>query len=119
MRSANRWVSFVTKLNRQTQEGRIRWRFVGDQEDFATSDFQRYGPAYIAEIDDATVRIYSLKTLREENYWMEDIILEVQTSETGDLVRIPGVSGLEDLYESVKYKTNKIDEFVDRFLNEQ
>jgi hypothetical protein len=77
----------------------------------------------MADVDDATVRIYSLKTLTEENYWDENIILEIQTSENADLVSIPIGSGsgsaLEDLYESVKYKANKIDEFLDRFLKEE
>jgi hypothetical protein len=118
MASTNRWVSFVTKLNRQTHEDRIRWEFVGDQEDFTNSEYQRYGPAYVADVDDATVRIYTLKTW-EDGDWHEAIILEIQTSDTGDFVRIPRVPSLHDLYESVTFKANKVDEFVERFLKEE
>jgi len=99
------WVVFVIKLNRQTQEGRIRWKFVGDQPDFTHSDVQRYGPAYVADVDDATLRLYSVKVLRETPeeiaYWDEAVVLEVQTSDTDYFVRIPVVAGLDDLYESV------------------
>jgi hypothetical protein len=122
MRSTNRWVSFVTKLNRQTQEDRIRWQFTGDQPDLTNSDVQIYGPAYVADVDDSTLRLYTLKTWREtpegQNYWDEGVVLEIQTSEEGDFVRIPRVSGLEDLYESVTYKANKVEEFRERFLKE-
>lgn len=116
----NRWVSFVTKLNRHTQEGRIRWKPAGEQPDLKSSDFQQYGPAYVAEVDDATVRIYREKIRRlsegEEEYWQDGVRLEIKTSDLGEFIRIPKVAGLDDLYETVVYTANKLDEFVEKFL---
>jgi hypothetical protein len=121
MRKANKWVSFITKLNRQTQEDRIQWRLEGDQPDLLNSDFQQYGPAYVVHLDDATIRMYKEKirqeTAIEEEFWGDLVVLEIRTPEAGDFIRVPRTPGLEDLYESVAYKTGRVDEFVDKFLS--
>ncbi len=121
MRSSDRWIAFLAKLNRQTQEGRIRWKLAGEQPDLPNSDFQQYGPAYIAEADDARVRIYKERTRRitdvDEEYWNDAVVLEIRTSDEGDFVRAPTMPGLDDLYEVVIYKANEVEGFLDRFLN--
>ncbi len=122
MSSSNRWIAFITKLNRQTQEGRIRWKLIGEQPDLLNSDFQQYGPAYIAEADDdATVRMYKERTRRiadtDEEYWQDAVVLDIRTSDRGDFVRAPRTPGLDDLYEVVVYKANEVEGFLDRFLN--
>jgi hypothetical protein len=122
MSSSNRWIAFITKLNRQTQEGRIQWKLIGEQPDLLNSDFQQYGPAYIAEADDdATVRMYKERTRRiadtDEEYWQDAVVLDIRTSDRGDFVRAPRTPGLDDLYEAVVYKANEVEGFLDRFLN--
>jgi len=122
MARSHRWVSFITKLNDQTQVGKIRWRSARDDDDRLVSHFQQYGPIYSAELDNATVRIYREKfkkmTLDEEEYWDDSVVLDIKTSDGSDFIRIPRVAGIEDLYETVAYKANRVDEFVNKFLNE-
>jgi hypothetical protein len=122
MTRSNRWVSFITKLNEQTQAGKIRWRSGRDNQDLLASHFQQYGPVYSAELDDATVRIYKEKlkkmTLDEEEYWEDSVELDIKTADGPDFIRIRSVSGIEDLYETVAYKANKVDEFLNKFLSE-
>jgi|SRR6476620_5811634 hypothetical protein len=122
MASSNRWVSFVTKLNRLTQEGRIRWKWIGEQPDLLSSNFQQYGPAYVARLDDATVRIYKEKIRRmtdvEEEYWDSTVVLEIRTDDGGTFIRVPKTPSLEDLYETVTYTESKVDEFLTKFLKE-
>jgi hypothetical protein len=92
------------------------------QAGLINTDLQQYGPAYLAEVAGATIRIYKEKIIREteyeEKYWNERVVLEIRPEELGDFVRIPATSGLDDLYESVIFKTGKLDRFLDNFLKE-
>lgn len=120
MAKTNRWVPFITKLNQLTQDDQVRWD-IKQQPDLVGSDLQQYGPAYVAQIDGATVRIYRAKiralTQEEEEYWEDIANLEIKTSENSDFIKIPRTPGIEDLYESVVYKTNNVDQFLENFLN--
>lgn len=120
MAKTNRWVSFIAKLNQLTQDGQVRWD-VQQQPDLLGSDFQQYGPAYVAQVDEATVRIYRIKirstTHDDEGYWNDAVNLEIKTSESADFIKIPRTPGIEDLYESVVYKTANVDQFLERFLS--
>ena len=115
----SRWVSFVAKLNRETQEGKIRWR-VAPQSDLPPSGFQQYRPAYTAEFGEGIVRIF-LEYVRETNeyrgeYWDESVAIEIKTSRDADFVRIPDTPGDWDLFETVSYKANDLDKFIEKFL---
>jgi hypothetical protein len=57
-------------------------------------------------------------TLDEEEYWEDSVELEIKTADGPDFVRIPNVSGIEDPYETVAYKANRVDEFLNKFLSE-
>src|SRR3954463_11918134 len=123
MARSNKWVAFVAKLNEQTQEGKMRWRADRFGDDLLVSHFQRYGPVYSVEVGGATVRIYHERlrqmTLDEEEFWEDSVVMDIKTTTEGEFVRIPMVPGIEDLYETVAYKSNKVDEFLDRFLSEK
>ena len=114
------WVSFVVALNRETQEGRLKWS-VEDQPDLRSSDVQRFGPVYITEAQRALIRLYkeNIKNIGDEiseGFWDEDVVLEVKPYGDGDYIRVPRLPGLDDLYETVVYKTHNVEEFLRRFL---
>ncbi|SRR5437762_13365971 len=124
MPASSRWVTFITKLNRQTQAGKIKWKATNEQPDLLNSDFVQYGTIYVANLEtdirDATARIYRekrrLENEYEEEYWTDRVILDIRTSELEDFIRIPSKAGLDDLYETVAYSSSRVDDFVDTFL---
>ena len=107
MPASSRWVTFITKLNRQTQAGKIKWKATNEQPDLLNSDFVQYGTIYVANLEtdirDATARIYRekrrLENEYEEEYWTDRVILDIRTSELEDFIRIPSKAGLDDLYD--------------------
>jgi hypothetical protein len=107
--------------NRETQEGRLEWR-VEDQHDLLASDVQRFGPVYATEAQQARIRLYKERMKYEagetyDGFWEETIVLEVKPHGGGDFIRIPRLPGLDDLYETVVYKTHQVEDFLKRFLN--
>jgi hypothetical protein len=125
MAKSNKWIAFVTKINNLTQEGEIRWREARGEDvaDLRDSDRQHYGTTYVASLDDATLRIYkeTIKKLNweEEEYWEDDVAVELLTPQGVEFVRIPPTPGQEDLYETIRYKANKVDDFLENFLKDK
>lgn len=120
MTTPKKWTAFVTKLNRLTQDDQIEWESTSSQSDLRDSDYQQYGPAYVADVLGGVARIYIERTremtANEEEYWNNQVVLEVRTRPGTAFTRIPTNAGLADLYEIVTLKVSGMSDFLDQFL---
>jgi DNA-binding beta-propeller fold protein YncE len=118
------WVSFVAKVNQDTRRGDIQWN-IEEQPTLHSSDVQQYGPVYVTNIGSGNeIRLYKENIRRidadtEENFWQERVVLEMKPDPKGDYIRVPPkIPGVDDLYETVVYKTHRVEDFLSRFLKE-
>jgi hypothetical protein len=117
-----KYIEAIAKFNRLTQSGKIKWERRNTPEhltrgtDFIIVDF--YGTNYQGQnlgLYLSKFRAFDSET--ELPYWAQQKDLALFDENWNETWRFPNVSGIDDLYRSVKYQVADIDKFIDSVLS--
>jgi hypothetical protein len=122
MSSDNTTIKIISKLNRQTKEDLISWKPIPYMPESVAGSEAIIGNAYMAPVLDKTFRIFKIKqrfyTDEDTFHWVDAYRLELIDSRGNPTYTFPSYSSVEDLYESVRYKTSGIEGFANMFLSD-
>ena len=131
----NKWVEAITKLIKQTQEGRIKW-LPGKHDKESGRDDLRIESVFITNYKNKTLRLYKYSykvevpglfdnianvysnMTRKYPYWTSSIALEFISDDGKSLWTFPDTNALNDLLGAVRYQVAGVDEFLDDILQE-
>lgn len=123
MASATEWVDVVSKLNQLTLEGRLEWERMDPPAAISSGVndrvFNFFGTTYRG-------RRLGIHEERHQTYhddldryiWQRRVVLGFYTDDWELQVEAPEVSGLQELYETVKHQEAELDGFVESLLKE-
>jgi hypothetical protein len=123
MDSNRKYVTAISKLNRLTQEGKIRWtrRSVPKGLTRGTEDY--IDSFYSAKHKDKFLGVYELRyrTYDSESdsfFWTSQLVLALFTADWSKLWEFPPTSGTTELLRSIEYQVSGVEDFVDGLLSE-
>jgi hypothetical protein len=116
-------VKVVTKLNRETKEGKIKWEVNRSKPSSLSGTEILVENVYTAQVLNKKFRLYKYQSKYfrdEESYeWTESFRLEFIDDWGNSEWTFPDDRSVYDLYSSVRYKTSNIEKFVDDFLTDE
>jgi len=117
-----KYIEAISKFNRLTQAGKIKWQRLNSPDyltkgsDFIVADF--YGTNYKGQnLGLYLVKVRAIEPETERLFWAEEINLALFNEKWEELWRFPNVSGIQDLYYSVKHQVADVDGFIDTILS--
>ncbi|MCU0447698.1 MAG: hypothetical protein MUE85_22585 [Microscillaceae bacterium] len=119
---SDKLVRVVTKLNRETQEGKLKWIISELPVKSLSGTESLIDKAYTTEVDGKRMRLYRFNdrfyTDYEEYVKQDYIRLEfIDKNDNSEWIFPSYVSSsIYDLYESVRYKVANVDGFIEKFL---
>jgi len=119
----SKYIKAILKLNRLTKENKIEWTSIRFDPDSISGEERLVGSAYITNANDKVLRLYKYEYKyyvdEDDFHWIADYRLEFidKTSKGG--WKFPSDRTLEQLYDTVLYKTSGADEFVNNFLADE
>lgn len=124
MSTENRWVTFVAKLNRMTQEGSLNWEMMNPPKDLISGTDDKIPMFFGAVLKDRNIAIYvqryrSYDPDRDQLYWTERIVLAFCGSDWMPIWEFPAIAGIQELYDSVQRHVANIDSFIDEVLSDE
>jgi hypothetical protein len=123
MANDNRWVTFVAKLNRMTQEGSLQWEMYNPPTDLVSGTDSKIPMFFGTELKDRKIAIY-LERYRDYNpdrdqlYWSSRVVLAFCASDWSPIWEFPKIAGIYELFDSVQRHVADIDSFIDNVLAE-
>jgi hypothetical protein len=114
----------ILKLNRDTKENKIKWSVVTNFIPSSISGTEvLVGSIYLSKVNDRSLILYKYRHryyFDEDQYnLVDDIRLEFINKSGISEWEFPQDRAIDDLYETVRYKSAHIDEFFQDFLKEQ
>ena len=117
-----RLVKFVAKLNRMTQEGRIKWTLYDPPEDLASGTDDKFPFFWGTRVDDKNLGLYVPRFLDYDSMhggnWDEQTVLAFCAADWTPVWEFPRTAGIHELRNSVVRKYVEADSFIDKFLAE-
>jgi len=118
-----RLVKFVAKLNRMTQEGRIKWELYNPPEDLTSGTSDKFPYFWGAKVDDQYLGLYVRRFQdygpeNDEAYWTEQTVLAFCAADWTPVWEFPRTAGIHELRNSVERRYVEADSFIDKFLAE-
>jgi hypothetical protein len=111
---------FVAKLNRLTQEGKLRWKLTKVPTSLAVGSSI---PAFFqCDLLGKTIGIYEERYKdysgeTDEWYWASRLVLGLFDAEGRQVWDFPdGLAGLQDLWKAVRYRSADVDKYLDAVL---
>ncbi|HEX9653428.1 MAG TPA: hypothetical protein VGA99_06935 [bacterium] len=117
-----KYIEAISKFNRLTQSGKIKWERRHPPEhltkgsDYTMVDF--YGTNYQGQ--NLGLYLYKVRAIDPQTgqlYGAEKIKLALFDKIWNESWLFPDVSGIDDLYHSVKYQVADVDGFIDSVLS--
>lgn len=113
----------IIKLNRLTKEDTVKWNISKIEPSSISGTEELNGLVYTATVLGRNFRLYKYLYryyYDEDSYnWLEGYRLEFIDSNGNSEWAFPeNDQTVEDLYDSVRFKTSKVDEFMDDFLDD-
>ncbi|HXT02334.1 MAG TPA: hypothetical protein VN915_16795 [Elusimicrobiota bacterium] len=106
-----------------TQDGKLIWTAMDPSPDTMEDGNKVVRVMYVAKKDDRMLRLYHYRfrsyTDEDEWHWEDSIALEVSDPKGLSWWSFPRNRVIWDLYEAVKFKTTKVDEFIDNLFSQQ
>jgi hypothetical protein len=115
---------FVTKLNRLTQEGRLRWRLTKAPASLTRGSSNPIAAYFECDLMGKLVGIYEERYQdwseeTKEWHWSPRLVLGLFDGEGHQLWEFPDrLAGLNDLWNAVRYRSADVDEYLDSVLAE-
>jgi hypothetical protein len=121
MSNDKRWVAFVAKLNRMTQEGSIGWKMRTPPDALTSGTDDKIPMFFGAVLKDRNIAIYlqRYKTYdpdHDQLYWTERVVLAFCTSDWTPVWEFPPIAGIHELFDSVQRYVANVDSFIDDVL---
>ncbi|MCF8322507.1 MAG: hypothetical protein K9I26_05125 [Flavobacterium sp.] len=112
----------ITKLNRDTKEGAVNWEINRSRPSSLSGSENLIDNVYTTKVLDRGLRLYKLqsKYFYDEGAfeWTDHYRLEFIDNWGNSEWAFPEDRAIYDLYESVRFKTSQIKNFMDKFLTE-
>ena len=112
----------IIKLNRDTKEGKIKWTVNREKPSSLSGSEILSDNVYTCKVLDKIFRLfkYQAKYYFEEGLyeWDDDYRLEFVDFWGKSEWTFPKDRAIYDLYETVRFKTSNVEEFIDKFLTE-
>lgn len=117
-----KYVSVVSKLNRLTQEGEIKWRRRDPPEELTKGTDEIVFNFYFAIYEERTICIYEERSKVYSSdidsfYWDSRVILALFTELWEKEWEFPQVSGLNELFQSILHQVAEVSSFIDIVLS--
>lgn len=120
--ATNNSSNFITKLNRDTKEGKVLWNIFPRTPSSICYDEEPLGYVYQANILDRSFILYKYQVKSfydDETYtWEERYRLENIDANGKSIYTISNESSIYDLYDTVQYHTSKIGDFFADYLKD-
>jgi hypothetical protein len=117
---AKKNIKLVSKLNRETKEGQLIWQISRIQPSLNNGE-NVIDLIYYTEVNNKTLRLYKYSTkyyMDEDTFeWTTSIRLEFVDRNWKSQYAFPEIAILSDLYETVRYKTSGLDDFLENYLD--
>lgn len=114
--------ALIVKLNKLTQEGELKWETKNYEIQLGSTE-ELLNKVYQTKLKNKEIRIfrYRYKYYTDEHvyHWASDCRLEFIDSDGTPEWTFPEESTIYDLYDSVRYQTAQIDNFLDNFLTDE
>lgn len=114
---------FVAKLNRLTQEGKLRWKLMKPPSSLTSGSSSQVPAFFQCELRGKIVGIYeeryqSYSSETDEWYWASGITLALFDAEGHQIWEFPSdLEGLQDLWKAVRYRSADVDKYLDAVLS--
>ncbi|MCI0693302.1 hypothetical protein L0337_15020 [candidate division KSB1 bacterium] len=124
MDTNRKFISVISKLNRLTQEGELKWRRMDPPAGLtsATDDFVTafYGTKYEGRnLGIYEVRYKAYDPDHDRVYWDNSAIVALFTENWQKEWEFPQVAGIWELMRSVEYQMANVDGFVSKILGDE
>lgn len=123
MNQENKTTKGLVLLLKLTQEGTLIWTATEPSPDITDGGNNVVKVMYVTRKDDRALRLYHYRfrsyTDEDEWHWDDNLALEVSDPQGISWWRFPGNRVIWDLLEAVKFKTTKVDEFIDKLIEQQ
>lgn len=123
--NASHSIKIITKLNRDTKEGNVKWESIYVKPSSLIGSEELMGNVYIAKVLEKKIRLYKYQTKSYHYYeegtfeWVSQYRLEFIDHRGNPEWTFPGDPAIYDLYETVQYKTSDLDKFLDDYLTDE
>jgi len=112
-------IALITKLNRDTKEGKLNWQISRVQPVLSIPEVV-LDNIYYTKVEQKLLRLYKYSTkyyFDEDSFeWTTGFRLEFVDNYWKSEWAFPEIAMLADLYETVRYKTSGIEDFLDKYL---
>lgn len=113
----------IVKLNRDTKEDKIKWEVTHTIPSSLAGTEKLIDNIYVAKVSTKKVRLYKYeyKHFYEEEifFWLEAFRLEFIDLYEKTEWEFPRDNAVEDLYDSVRYKTSNVEDFFKDYLADE
>ena len=113
----------IVKLNRDTKEDKIKWEVTHNIPSSLAGTEKLIDNIYVAKVSTKKVRLYKYeyKHFYEEEtfFWLEAFRLEFIDFYEKAEWEFPKDNAVEDLYDSVRYKTSNVEDFFKDYLADE
>jgi hypothetical protein len=122
MKIDNKMDATVAKINRLTKEGKIEWHVLSKAPSSLASTEELIDFVYTAEVSGSLFRLYKYeyRVYTDIDEWdmSQSYKLEIIDKNDNSLWEFPRGNNIKDLYDTIRFKTSKAEDFFDKFLNE-
>lgn len=112
----------ILKLNRDTKEDKIEWKVTHNRPSSLAGMEVLKDNIYVAKVSTKRIRLYKYeyKYFYEEDafVWSESYRLEFVDALGNSEWEFPNDNAIDDLYDSVRYKTSNVEDFFKDYLAE-
>lgn len=121
--SAQKWVSALSKINKLTQDGVLRWAIQSPPSLMREGTDSKIDLVYVVTFKETNLRLYEVRYLAyddyESSYWAKKPVLEVVDDLGRTLWTFPASRSIYDLFEAVQYQTAGVNQLLDKFLDSE
>lgn len=122
MSEESRLTRTIVALIQETQSGSLAWRAIDTPEDLTKGTDDVVEVVFWSSRAGRNLRLFPYKTKffadEDEWSWVDEVALEVSDVSGGSWWRFPKNRIIWDLLEAVKFKTIRVDSFIDSILSE-
>lgn len=113
----------IIKINRDTKEDKIKWEVTHTTPTSLSGTEKLIDNVYVAKVSTKKVRLYKYEYKyfydEEAFLWLEGYRFEFIDFNDKSEWEFPRDNSIEDLYDSVRYKTSKVEDFFKDYLSDE
>lgn len=119
----NKITRVISKLNRLTQEGTLKWGKMDPPRNIASGSENIIASFYGTNYEGRNIGIYEERyraydSSSDEPYWTNQVTLAFFSNAWEEEWQFPKVHGLYELLESIQYQSSNVEGFIDSILDE-